>query len=545
MKTLFKSIWVASAMLCLTFTANAQDEWDQATTTGTTINNTTDNMYRTGNVGIGTNNPLYRLHLSKPINVTGDAVSKIDFSSAASSIWTSGLHVESSPLGQKGTQSGIWARTSSNHASKLGEAIGALSISKAFSGDGAFIGVSGSGSATNLTNSNNLHSRLIGGNFDILNTTNVTLSGNNYWVAGMKASINGIINNTPNNGAVAAVIGIDNNQGTADSWAFYGEGESYFSEDVGIGTKTPDHRLEVRDNTSPNNILTKFSDTQDQQLFFVPRLGGAGYNWISQQDDMGFFWSDNTNQNSDAGFVIAPWKGGWHGTRFAPDGKVHIGGGTTDDKLQVGVGLTKLNIGSAGGQDLNWGTSYVGFNAGRTASGWKFENDGANNGGGLVYTNVAGTMYFVTEKSTGATDKFLSDADIWDNRKMSIYQEGKVAIGNVSTPGNYKLYVEDGILTEQVKIALHNSSSWADYVFQDDYDLKSLEEVEQHIQDKGHLHNTPSAEQIVAEGGIELKSITINQQEKIEELYLHLIELNKSYKMLEAKYETLLEVIEK
>ena len=115
-------------------------------------------------------------------------------------------------------------------------------------------------------------------------------------------------------------------------------------------------------------------------------------------------------------------------------------------------------------------------------------------------------------------------------------KDGRVAIGDVSTaPNGYKLYVEDGILTERVKVALKNSSDWADYVFDEDYELKSLNEVETHIQKNGYLHNTPSAQQLVTEGGVELGEITVNQQEKIEEIFLHLIEMDKRIKQLEAE----------
>ena len=70
------------------------------------------------------------------------------------------------------------------------------------------------------------------------------------------------------------------------------------------------------------------------------------------------------------------------------------------------------------------------------------------------------------------------------------------------------------------------AGSWADYVFEKNYDLKTLEEVEAEIIETGHLHNIASAEEIEEEG-LELKDMTINQQEKIEEIYLHLIEMNK------------------
>ena len=64
--------------------------------------------------------------------------------------------------------------------------------------------------------------------------------------------------------------------------------------------------------------------------------------------------------------------------------------------------------------------------------------------------------------------------------------------------------------------------------------LKSLEEVEQHIAEKGHLPNTPSAQEI-EEGGLPLGEAAVNQQEKIEELFLYLIEMNKEIEQLKAE----------
>ena len=83
------------------------------------------------------------------------------------------------------------------------------------------------------------------------------------------------------------------------------------------------------------------------------------------------------------------------------------------------------------------------------------------------------------------------------------------------------------------------SQNWADYVFNEDYDLLSLEEVESTIEEKGHLHNTKSAATFEAEGGIEISKVTINQQEKIEEIFLHLIEMNKKIETLEAENQAL------
>jgi hypothetical protein len=95
--------------------------------------------------------------------------------------------------------------------------------------------------------------------------------------------------------------------------------------------------------------------------------------------------------------------------------------------------------------------------------------------------------------------------------------------GGVSV-ANYKLFVKGGILTEEIRVAL--ATTWADYVFQKDYQLPTLEAVEKHIQDKGHLINVPSADEI-ATNGINLGEMSKIQQEKIEELTLYIIAQNK------------------
>ncbi|MEM6964699.1 MAG: hypothetical protein AAF573_08045, partial [Bacteroidota bacterium] len=121
-----------------------------------------------------------------------------------------------------------------------------------------------------------------------------------------------------------------------------------------------------------------------------------------------------------------------------------------------------------------------------------------------------------------------------------IFRTGKVAIGTQTIVGGFKLVVKGGILTEQFKICSLGSNSglgfeWCDYVFEEGYNLLSLDAVEKQIAEKGHLHNTPSAKVIEDSGGIDLLDVTLNQQEKIEEIFLHLIELDKQLDTIESE----------
>jgi len=102
----------------------------------------------------------------------------------------------------------------------------------------------------------------------------------------------------------------------------------------------------------------------------------------------------------------------------------------------------------------------------------------------------------------------------------------KIVIGSVTTNSNYKLFVETGILTEKVKVAVKNTSNWSDYVFNKDYKLLSLGEVESYIQKNKHLPGVPSAEEVVKDG-IDMATMDAKLLEKIEELTLYMIELKK------------------
>jgi len=130
------------------------------------------------------------------------------------------------------------------------------------------------------------------------------------------------------------------------------------------------------------------------------------------------------------------------------------------------------------------------------------------------------------------------DANIGDDLDVNgdAHVNGTVTIGTNNTPNSlgtvntaqFQLFVNGGILTEEVLVR----TGWADYVFEADYQKPSLEEVEKHINEHGHLHNTPSAEE-VERNGLSLGDNAVLQQEKIEELYLHIIALNKRIIALE------------
>lgn len=76
-----------------------------------------------------------------------------------------------------------------------------------------------------------------------------------------------------------------------------------------------------------------------------------------------------------------------------------------------------------------------------------------------------------------------------------------------------------------------------DYVFESDYDLMPLAEVESFIQENGHLPNIPSAEELA--GPINMSKMQMSLLEKIEELTLYTLEQQKTIAALSDRLESL------
>ena len=124
----------------------------------------------------------------------------------------------------------------------------------------------------------------------------------------------------------------------------------------------------------------------------------------------------------------------------------------------------------------------------------------------------------------------MNNSNIWF-QSAAADTNSKIYIGTTatypSTTGNYKLYVEGGILTEKVKVALRSTANWADYVFEKNYDLMPLKNVEEYIAIHKHLPGIDSASEL-AKNGLDLAEMQAKHMAKIEEMMLYIIDQNKT-----------------
>ena len=225
------------------------------------------------------------------------------------------------------------------------------------------------------------------------------------------------------------------------------------------------------------------------------------------------------DRNNEVMFKLEDMKGNYTGFWTMNDGKGNMA-------IKLGIdGNGKYVLSNDGAAEILWGShsqdGFISLNAARKGTalnnvsykislivdsknqairvGSPNNDTGGTSNTGHIIANSAGDL--ITNKLTSRSGTDL-DIDLGNNNKLNV----------------------NG--TVRSKEIVCETSNWPDYVFEENYDLKSLAEIEDFIQTEGHLPNIPSAEE-VAEDGIALAKMNALLLEKIEELTLHMIRLEK------------------
>jgi hypothetical protein len=155
---------------------------------------------------------------------------------------------------------------------------------------------------------------------------------------------------------------------------------------------------------------------------------------------------------------------------------------------------------------------------------------------------------------TGDAGIFWSDDNVAGGRNQSagfvigpwdasfagirITPTGDVGIGTPLSPNpnNYKLGVNGIIGAKELQIEV---TSWPDYVFESDYSLMPLKELESYITTHNHLPGIPSVSDVAKTGTVAVGEMQNKLLQKVEELTLYVIDLQKQNQNLEAEIEAL------
>jgi len=209
-------------------------------------------------------------------------------------------------------------------------------------------------------------------------------------------------------------------------------------------------------------------------------------------------------------------------------GNVGIGTMTPGDKLVIGEGYEKISFGSAMNSDAGWAVGYIGMNAVRTRTGtwqastWTVSPDGNNAlGGSVIKTEADGKMVFIPIKGSNLTSNIISDTEL-NNRRMMVLYPGEYNAVN-ETMGGGVLSVNGNIVCRDLEVTLSN---WWDEVFNPDYSLMTIADLQKYISENGHLPGVPSESEVVGQT-MSVQEMNLILLKKVEELSLYVIELQK------------------
>jgi hypothetical protein len=339
----------------------------------------------------------------------------------------------------------------------------------------------------------------------------------------LKTDVSGNLSNVPESTNPSSQVLFGNGSwGTlpagSNAWTVNGNNIYRDNGNVGIGTTNPTAKLEVSGDLKVSGSISLTGSTSQisSVQIHTNKLEVGNSVWIGGINE---FSTYNDIFTDDGPLAINCHPGDNHNTILnMNDGKVGIGISSPTGRFEVKefnpYGVNTFEILSndvPNRRGISIGLDQGGGNA-----------DGSFNFWIHKWQNVDNSCAFNFKEAHDNTTL------------MKIQKDGKVVIGHgLSTPGSYNLYVANGILTEKVKVAVAITADWSDKVFNNNYNLKSLPEVEEYIKKFKHLPEIPSAEEVVS-SGIDLGKMDAKLLQKIEELMLYIIKLNKEIDALKA-----------
>ena len=316
---------------------------------------------------------------------------------------------------------------------------------------------------------------------------------------------------------------------------------------VGIGTSTPTTRLEIYglgSNLQLNSQGGAYGINSADLKFKAGTLQGSvsltTLPVLGLPPGLVLTASDISVNTANTFRVFTPNIYGIPIERFTllKDGKVGIGNATPAFTMDISGPI------NATGLFVNGTAVALGVTA---VSPWTLDGSAVNYNNGNVGIGILSNVptYKLDVNGTiNATGFLLNGAPLstsqWTTAGSVIYYNGgNIGIGTV-TPGSYKLNVWGSLRAHEIVV----NTTGADFVFEDGYKLRPLEEVERFINEHKHLPEILPAQQMQKEG-MKMGDTQTKLLQKIEELTLYMIELKKDLEKVKRQNELLAAKINK
>jgi len=287
------------------------------------------------------------------------------------------------------------------------------------------------------------------------------------------------------------------------------------NNNVGVGTASPISKLTIRDinpvftiessdaGIFANDIVGKISvHTNESSINGIGEF--ASLRWISPS-----IWdhSINTNGELDFSIFLTDVENGVQDYkevfRIVHTGDIGIGTTAPNAKLEVKTNESRL-------LRLTYNTN---------------ESPKLDFYGGESNINIRTTF--------GSNGASLSLGTVNKNRALTVHNGGFIGIWTENP--EHHLDVLGRIRANEIYVDMEGVP---DFVFDDKYNLKSLQEVEAYIRANKHLEGIPSAKEMEGKSNA-LGELNLKLLQKVEELTLYLIEQDKKIKHLENELETM------
>jgi hypothetical protein len=284
------------------------------------------------------------------------------------------------------------------------------------------------------------------------------------------------------------------------------------AQNIGIGTTTPTAKLEVTSSTNNEKVIYGTSTGQfGYGIYGAATNGGVG---VLGEAYMG----NATNGIAVGGWLISDGVG-----NYALKAET-LGNGTAAYFSSPSGNAVIVDQGNVGIAELSPTEKF-------------HINNGNMKIGKAVWSSIAnnkllkfGDGDFVTIGEVGGDDKMeirANEVTIKANFGNILMPTGNVGIGTINPTS--KLSVNGSIRAKEVVV----ETGWADFVFAKNYKLPALTEVEKYIKANNHLPEIPSAIEIQT-NGLKVGEVQTKMMQKIEELTLYIIEMNKEIASLKA-----------